>query len=103
MDFSLAVWKEYPDAGDMIKMQSGRDIELSRVTQIFNMIVYGSITNSQITFNVTDNDFSSLRDVLCQHEVSETDIKELQAALEVDARPTTKGILDLMFPIGYQR
>lgn len=97
LDFSLAIWKENPKAGNT-STHSGKDIEPARVTQIFNTTVYGgaanlvgSAINSHVMLNVKSNDFSSLEQALRENHLSEKDIEELGAALESDAKPTSKG------------
>jgi hypothetical protein len=97
LDFSLAIWKESPDAGDT-SVTAGKNIEAAKVTQIFNTTVYGgaanlvgSATESQITFNVTTNDFASLENVLRANSVSEQDITDLKAALEGDPPAKSAG------------
>jgi len=97
LDFSLAIWKENPDAG-ATSMRPGKDIEPTRVSQIFNTTVYGGAANlvgtaneSQITFDVTTNDLSSLERVLRANNVSEQDIAELKTALEEDPPATSAG------------
>jgi hypothetical protein len=97
LDFSLAIWKENPNAGES-SMQSDKNIEPARVSQIFNTTVYGgaatlvgNATDSPITVSVATNDFSSLEHALRQNGVPEKDIKDLHTALEVDDRPKLKG------------
>jgi hypothetical protein len=97
LDFSLAIWKENPNAGE-ISVQSDKNIEPARVSQIFNTTIYGgaatlvgNTTDSPITVNVVTSDLSSLEHALCQNGVPENDIKDLQAALEDDDRPKLKG------------
>lgn len=97
LDFSLAIWKENPNAGE-ISTQSDKNIEPARVSQIFNTTVYGgaatlvgNATHSPITVSVVANDFLSLERVLIQNGVSEKDIKDLRVALETDERPKLKG------------
>jgi hypothetical protein len=96
LDFSLAIWKENPNAGDT-STHSGKAIEPARVTQIFNTTVYGGAANlignapdSRITFNLITNDFSSLEDVLLRNGISKEDVEDLRAALEADTRPASK-------------
>jgi hypothetical protein len=96
LDFSLAIWKENPNAGDT-STHSGKAIEPARVTQIFNTTVYGGAANlignapdSRITFNLITNDFSSLEDALLRNGISKEDVEDLRAALEADTRPASK-------------
>ena len=97
LDFSLAIWKEDPDVGSTLS-KTGKDIEPAKVTQIFNTTVYGGTANlvgtageSQITFDVTTNDLSSLESVLRANNVSDQDISELKAALQEDPPAKVKG------------
>ncbi|MGR3173186.1 MAG: AbiTii domain-containing protein [Candidatus Scalindua sp.] len=93
LDFTLAVWKEAPTAGEGSDKVS-RDIEPSRVTQIFNTTVYGgaanlvgSATNSSISITVSQNDIASLEKALRDNGVQDKDIKELNTAITTDERP----------------
>ena len=97
LDFSLAIWKENPNAG-AASTRPGKDIEPARVSQIFNTTVYGGAANlvgtaseSQITFDVTTNDLSSLEQVLRARNVPEQDITELKTALQEESLPTVTG------------
>ncbi len=99
MDFALAVWKEEPAAGELSN-QTGKHLEPSKVTQIFNTTVYGgsanlvgAATESSITFNIARNDFSSLEQILRDNGVSNEDIADLQQAVENDSQPTNEGKL----------
>lgn len=68
----------------------------ARVSQIFNTTVYGGAANlvgtaedSQVIFDVTTNDLSTLERVLSANSVSRQDITELEVALEEDPPPTS--------------
>ena len=94
LDFTLAVWKEAPTAGEQHN-QSEQKIEPGRVTQIFNTTVYGGAANlvgsaieSSIIFNVAANDFASLERTLRANAVADEDIKSLQKAIEEDGEIT---------------
>ncbi len=96
LDFSLAIWKENPNVGE-ISIQSDKSIEPSRVTQIFNTTINGGIasfvgnaTNSTIMISVIPNDFSSLEHELRLKGASEKDTNELHEALKADGRPEIK-------------
>ena len=98
LDFSLAIWKEDPDAGNGTLTGEDKKMEPSRVTQIFNTTVYGgaaslvgTANDSQVSFDVTTNDLSSLESLLRATMVSEEDITELKEALQSDPRPTLPG------------
>lgn len=97
LDFSLAIWKEYPDAGSNLS-KADKNIEPAKVTQIFNTTVYGGAANlvgtaseSQIIFDVTTNDLSSLERVLRANNVSDQDISELKVALQEDPPAKAEG------------
>lgn len=88
LDFSIAVWKENPLAGEI--QQSGRPpaIESAKITQIFQTTVYGGSTNlvgtsdrSTIAFNVGGGDFSSVERILLENHASKEDIEELRSGL----------------------
>lgn len=96
LDFAIALWKESPTAGEPAS-SSTRSLEPSKVTQIFNTTVYGGAANlvgtahdSSITFDIVINDFASLARVLKEKGIADSDIKELQAAINSDPRPTEK-------------
>jgi hypothetical protein len=91
LDFALALWKEQPAAGERAGGTSER-IEASRVTQIFNTVVYGgsaqlvgTATGSTVSVTIGAKDFSSLERVLRENGVADLDIAELRVA--VDAEP----------------
>jgi hypothetical protein len=96
LDFTLAVWKEAPDAGE-IGTNALLAMEPNRVTQIFNTTVYGGSANlvgtsnaSLIEFNIGSKDFSSLERVLIENGVSQEDVSELKVALDSESIPVTK-------------
>ena len=93
LDFSLAVWKEHPNAGEM-NSNAPESPSSDKITQIFNMTVHGgtanlvgTANNSSVTFNVVSNDFESVRRALQNDGVSEQDITELKRALAADKPP----------------
>lgn len=95
LDFTLAIWKEEPLAGEIFN-KAGGELQPTKVTQIFNTTVYGgsanlvgSATDSTIEFNVTFGDFASLERLLRKKSVSDEDIKDLQEALQKDSQPTS--------------
>jgi len=97
LDFSLAVWKEEPTAGEPSDNASGA-IESSKVTQIFNTTVYGgsaslvgTVTDSNVMFEIITGDFETLGQTLRDNGVSEEDIEQLKDALESDEQPTSEG------------
>jgi len=92
LDFTLAVWKEAPTAGNDLG-QSEQSIKPGRVTQIFNTTIYGgaasivgSATDSLVTLTVSKNDFSSLERALRAIAITEDDISDLRTALGSDGQ-----------------
>lgn len=93
LDFSLALWKEAPSAGERREI-GANGIEPERVTQIFNVTVYGgtaslvgTATNSNIEISVTQNDFASVETTLRANGVQIEDVEELRLAVDEDGRP----------------
>jgi len=91
LDFTLAIQKEAPGAGETVPGSSG-DIKTERVSQIFYTTVYGGAANlvgaandSTITFNISTQDFQSLERVLEQNGVKKPDLLELKGALESES------------------
>lgn len=91
VDFSLALWKEQPNAGES---NVNTAVDRSRITQIFNTTVYGGAANlvgsahhSTIEFNIEAKNFTSLERVLRENGVDENDVNELKVALEDDEQP----------------
>jgi hypothetical protein len=96
LDFSLAIWKENPIAGEASK-SSDSSLEPAVVTQIFHTTVYGgtasligSAYGSSVVFNIVPNDFPSLEAVLRENGLQQRDIEELSDALNTDAPPTER-------------
>lgn len=96
LDFSLALWKENPNAGDQ-KSNSESSVEPSRVTQIFNTKVYGgsanlvgTAKNTSIILKIVPHDFSTLESFLRDKGLHENDIGDLQEALKSDESPVEK-------------
>jgi hypothetical protein len=97
LDFTLAVWKEAPTAGNEPNRASP-GIADARVTQIFNTTVYGGAAqlvgnahHSAVSMNVSKNDFESLATALREHAVGDQDIASLQHAIRDDGRITQPG------------
>ena len=91
LDFTLAIQKEAPGAGETVPGSSG-DIKTERVSQIFYTTVYGGAANlvgaandSTITFNISTQDFQSLERVLEQNGVKKPDLLELKGTLESES------------------
>lgn len=87
LDFTLAVWKEAPTAGNEPNRASP-GIADARVTQIFNTTVYGGAAqlvgnahHSTVPMNVSKNDFESLATALREHAVGDQEIASLQHAI----------------------
>jgi hypothetical protein len=92
LDFTLALWKEAPTAGERPD-DADKQIEPARVTQIFNTTVYGgaaslvgSAAEASITLNVSRNDFASLERALRASGVPDQDIGDLQEAVRSDGQ-----------------
>jgi hypothetical protein len=90
LDFTLAVWKEAPTAGDTDGNPTPK-IETSRVTQIFNTTVFGGAANlvgtasqSVIEFNIGVKDVAALERILRDNGVAESEIVELRDAIETE-------------------
>ena len=90
LDFTLAVWKEAPSAGEQSRTINDR-IAPTRITQIFNTTVYdgnanfvGNADTSTINFTVSQGDFTSLERALEDQGVIQDDINELKLALQDD-------------------
>lgn len=88
LDFSLAIQKEDPSAGEMSDGAKA-GIKNERVTHIFNTTIYGgaanivgSATDSAITFNIGLKDFPALQKVLEENGVDKADIVELKGIVE---------------------
>ena len=99
LDFSLAVWKEHPNAGEM-NSNAPDPLARIKITQIFNMTsmvglanFVGTANNSSLAFSSVSNDFESVRRVLQNNGVSEQDIKELEKALAEDKVPQLPGAI----------
>lgn len=97
LDFSLAVWKEHPNAGE-INSNAPESPSSDKITQIFNMTIYGgtanlvgTTNNSSIAFSIVSNDFESVRRALQNNGVSEQDIMDLERALAADKPPRSPG------------
>lgn len=88
LDFSLAVWKEAPSAGEL-GATSASKIEAVKLMQIFNTTIYGGSANligtandSPITFNIVANDLTAIKEILLQYGVQDADVDELEKALK---------------------
>lgn len=97
LDFTLAIQKEHPNAGE-INSNTSDLISHDKIMQIFNTTIYGGNTNltgtainSPITFTIQSNDFESLCQVLRNQDISEEDLSELHSALSSDRPPKSSG------------
>lgn len=93
LDFSLALWKEEPRAGEA----ASRDLKSDRVTQIFHTTVYGgamnlvgSATNSEIKLEIKQGDLNSLLKTLRESGVPEADLRDLSAIVTTETPPESK-------------
>lgn len=95
LDFSLALWKEEPLAGET-KGTPAQGFGASKATQIFNTTVYGGSANlvgtahdSSVSFHILTNDFASLEKVLRANGLENEDIAELHSAIKADKPPSS--------------
>ena len=106
LDFSLAVGKEHPNAGET-NPNAPESPSSDKITQIFNMTIHGgtanlvgTANNSSVAFNIISNDFESVRRILQDNDVSKKDIAELEKALAADKPPRSPGNSVLRSPLG---
>lgn len=97
LDLAVALWREFPDAGEVGDTATGA-LEAIRVTQIFNTVVHSGSANlvgianqSTISYNIVAGDMSALRQALMSNGVSETDLSALQTALESEPTAMPEG------------
>ncbi len=93
LDFSLAIWKEKPNAGES-NPKSNEKLESSKVTKIFNTTIFGGtanvigeISDSHLNLNIINNDFKSLEKELKKYLINNSDIQELEKSLKKDDPP----------------
>ena len=97
LDFSLALWKEDPVAGES-SPSTQESVSKEKVTQLvnqtFNTTIHGGTANllgaandSSVEFNIGLNDFESVYHALKNNGVSEEDIAELKKVLAEDEQP----------------
>ncbi len=95
LDFTLAIWKESPTAGEIGQGTTSSTLEQKKVTHIFTTVfggaanIIGTAKSSSISFNIGQRDFSSLERFLEREGVLPQDIAELKTALDSDPTPTT--------------
>ena len=91
LSFALEIEAEVPEAGET--KPNVQPIANEKVTQIFNTIIYGDVTNlatgiqptiesTQVT--IVRNDLDSLKDYLSSIGLEEQDIAELTEAIDTD-------------------
>jgi len=95
LDFAIAVWKEYPAAGELSE-PAGQSIQPERINHIFNTTVYGGAAtfigradNSPMSFTISHGDFTSLEQILRLNGIQDEDILELKDAVRDDNHPET--------------
>lgn len=88
LDFALALGKIAPDAGE-----GQAQVEVQRVTQIFNMTIHGSVgvvgTANNAIVNVTTNDWAALAQFLATNGAAADDIDDLRDAVTEEPQPET--------------
>lgn len=99
--FVLGIQAEAPDAGE-VASGGDRPIAEDRVTQIFNTTVYGTVGNVAVgsshfsqesEVGVVKGDIGSLKAYLTSQGVSESDLAQLESALNEDGDIDEKGAL----------
>lgn len=87
LDFSLALWKENPNAGDLTN-SSAVKVEPSKVTQIFNTKIYGGSANLvgsardfTVYFSILPKNFGTLTNFLKKKGLQDDDIRDLDGVL----------------------
>ena len=98
LDFSLAIWKENPNAGEANSNASGGGLSSDKITQIFNTTVYGGDANlvgtandASVAFIVAPDDIESMRRALRQNGVFAEDVTELEKAIAREGKPQSSG------------
>jgi len=92
LDLTLELWKKAPNAGE-IGIEVTSKLDPSKVTQIFQTVVYGGLVNVSGTINeltevnIRPGDFESLSSILRDNGISEEDLAELNSALKSDDEP----------------
>jgi hypothetical protein len=85
LDFALALSKVAADAGE-----DQTQVEVQRVTQIFNTTILGSVgvvgTANNSVINVTTNDWAALAQFLASRGIAQDDIDELRAAVTAEPK-----------------
>ncbi len=94
LDFSLALWKRFPELGELDAKTS--EAEAKAINQIFNTTVYGgsanlvgTASNSTFNLNFSVGDFAGLRHFLLEHGVPEEETQLLEKAIAQEEEPVT--------------
>ena len=102
LDFTLALWKENPTAGEL-NTKAQKSLSQDKVTHLVNQTFYteihggtanllGTANDSSVEFNnIVSGDFESISHVLKNNGISEEDIAELKNALVEDGSPQSSG------------
>lgn len=95
LDFSLALWKEYPEAGESKATLPDESVKMQ---QIFNQTFYGGTNNlvgnainSTVSFSTQQISSIDLRKVLETNGVASVDIEQLIQALSDEPKVETVG------------
>lgn len=90
LDFSLAIWKQAPNAGQGPTAKESA-IPAAQVTQIFQTTIYGgsaSIVGTAeqvaVSFGITPKDFKSLAKALQENGIPDPEIEELKEIISVE-------------------
>lgn len=85
LDFALALGKISADAGE-----DQTQVEVQRVTQVFNTTILGSVgvvgTANNSVINVSTNDWASLAQFLSSRGIAQDDIEELHDAVTAEPK-----------------
>lgn len=98
LDFSLALWKQFPEAGEVEMKKESNKIEPTQVHQIFNTTINGGNTqlighaaSSNFTNSTVIGDLGSVRKSLEELKVPSVEIQELEQILTVEPALTPNG------------
>ena len=100
LSFVLEIEAEAPDAGEALP--DTKPISEERVAQVFQTVVMGNVTNlaagnkataQSIEITVVKNDLESLKKYLSSRGVGKADLKDLDNAIQEDAKSGVKDTL----------
>lgn len=98
LDFSLALWKKFPNAGEVEHLEKSQQIEQAQVHQIFNTTINGGNTqlighagSSNLTNSIVIGNLASLKKSLEELKVPSVEIQELEQILKVEPALTLNG------------